>query len=129
MNTFEFRLQGTTTAETFTDVVSFVGEDFSGQFGILAYHTRFITVLSYGLAWFRRQSQPQSYLALPGGVLSFNDNVLTIDTQRYYRDPDYHKMATIIESKTQLEEDNLRQFKKSLQQLDISLLKQLRRLD
>lgn len=46
-------LQSATQYERVDDVTSFVGEDGSGSFGILAGHARAMTLLSFGLARFR----------------------------------------------------------------------------
>ncbi len=59
---------------------SFVGEDASGSFGMLAGHARFMTALSFGLARFRRGRDAWQYLALPGAVLYFAEQRLWIGT-------------------------------------------------
>ena len=53
MNTFVLHLQDATRYERIEGVSSFVGEDASGSFGILAQHGRFMTSLVFGLARFR----------------------------------------------------------------------------
>ena len=58
MNTFTMLLQDETRAEKIEGVSSFVGEDISGSFGILAGHTRMMTILVMGLARYRKGSEP-----------------------------------------------------------------------
>jgi F-type H+-transporting ATPase subunit epsilon len=53
MNTFTLKLQDATRSKEIAGVTSFVGEDSSGSFGILAGHTRMMTSLLIGLARFR----------------------------------------------------------------------------
>ena len=53
MNTFLLHLQSATQYERIENVLSFVGEDDSGSFGILSGHGRMMTLLGFGLARFR----------------------------------------------------------------------------
>ena len=50
MKTFKLRLQDATHAMDIPGVTSFVGEDESGSFGILADHARLMTTLVIGMA-------------------------------------------------------------------------------
>ncbi len=89
MKSFTLRLQDATHSEKIVGVTSFVGEDPSGNFGILAGHARMMTSLIIGLARFRVGGGAWQYLAVPGAVLYFHDNVLTLSTRHYLRDNDY----------------------------------------
>jgi F-type H+-transporting ATPase subunit epsilon len=95
-STFILRLQDATRAEEITGVASFVGEDASGSFGILAGHTRMLTALIIGLARFRI-GDAWRYLAVPGAVLYFQDNVLTLSTRRYLLDDDYMRISQSLQ--------------------------------
>ena len=66
MNTFLLHLQSATQYERIENVLSFVGEDDSGSFGILPGHARMMTLLGFGLARFRVTDQDWEFLALPG---------------------------------------------------------------
>ena len=55
MKAFTLRLQDSTRLSRIDDVVTFVGEDASGSFGILANHARMMTVLVMGLARFKTE--------------------------------------------------------------------------
>ena len=71
MNSFTMLLQDATRSEKIADVTSFVGEDASGSFGILAGHARMMASLVIGLARFRTGEDNWKYLALPGTGLIF----------------------------------------------------------
>ena len=76
MNTFHMNLQSTTQYERVEGVTSFIGEDESGSFGVLAGHARMMTLLRFGLARFRRLGEDWEYLALPGALAYFLDGEL-----------------------------------------------------
>ena len=82
MNTFILHLQSATQYERIENVASFVGEDDSGSFGVLAGHARMMTSLVFGLARFRTPGADWEFLALPGALLYFVDNQLHINTRR-----------------------------------------------
>lgn len=125
MNTFVLQLQDATHSEKLTGVSSFVGEDRSGSFGILAGHARLMAVLVAGLARFRVHEQPWQYLALPGAVLYFCDNVLTISTRRYLLDTSHTNISIALQQELLVEEEKLRMIKESLHRMDEALMKQL----
>ena len=125
MNTYPLHLQSATQYERIERVASFVGEDGSGQFGILAGHDRFITVLVPGLARFRIEDEPWQYLALPGGVLDFAGGELHVTTRRYGRDPDYRQMHAVLRERLVAEEEKLRGLKASVRRLEEELFRRL----
>lgn len=125
MKSFTLRLQDATHAEEITGVTSFVGEDASGSFGILAGHARMMTSLVIGLARFRVGNQAWQYLALPGAVLYFHDNVLTLSTRRYLLDDDYMRISQVLEQQLLAEEEKLHTMKESLHHMEEEILKRL----
>lgn len=125
MNTFTLHVQDATRSERIEGVVSFVGHDASGSFGILARHHRMMTVLVFGLAWFRPADGPWQYLALPGGVLYVVDNSVFVSTRRYIQDTDYDRISRDLDEQLAAEELTLRSFKDSLKQLEEELFKRL----
>lgn len=128
MSTFQMVLTSASRRESFDGVNSFVGSDASGQFGVLAHHARAITVLGYGLARFRIAGCWQ-HLALPGGVLSFRDNTLSIATRRYLRGDDYERISQALEDELRAEERRLGSLKNQLQQLEREMFRKLWALD
>jgi len=125
MATFNLYLQSGTQYEEIPNVISFVGEDASGQFGILAHHARMIACLNYGLARFRCDNNEISYLALPGAVLYFVANKLNISTRHYIRSKNYQEIETAITETLQIEEESVRNIRETLHRLDEAMLKHL----
>jgi F-type H+-transporting ATPase subunit epsilon len=124
-STFTLRLQDATRAEDITGVTSFVGEDDSGSFGVLAGHARMLTTLVIGLARFRVGAATWQYLAVPGAVLYFLDNVLTVSTRRYLLDADYMRISRALQQQLLAEEEQLQTMKTSLHHMEEAMLKRL----
>lgn len=125
MELFTIHLKSATQYEKIDKVLSFVGEDASGQFGILAHHSRMMTCLKFGLAWFRDENQETEYLALPGAVVYFIDNQLHIATRHYVRHQEYQAIQRVLEEELHWEENNLLRTKESVHRLDEEMLKRL----
>lgn len=125
MKSFTLRLQDATQSEEIAGVASFVGEDASGSFGILAGHARMMASLIIGLARFRIGEETWQYLALPGAVLYFHDNVLTLSTRHYLRDNDYMRVSQALQQQLLAEEEKLHTMKKSLHRMEEEVFKRL----
>ncbi len=125
MKVFTLRLQDATRAEEISGVSTFVGEDASGSFGLLAGHARMMTALIMGLARFRVGEQPWQYLALPGAILYFHDNRLTLNTRHYLLDDDYMRISAALQEQLLTEEEKLRSIKESLHRMEKEILKRL----
>lgn len=125
MKSFSLMLRDATRSEEITNVTSFVGEDASGSFGILAGHARMMTSLIIGLARFRIGNGSWSYLALPGAVLYFCDNKLTLSTRRYLLDDDYMRISLALQQQLLAEEEKLAKMKESLRRMEDEILKRL----
>jgi len=128
MKSFMLQLQSSVISESIENVISFVGEDDSGSFGILAGHCRMMTCLKYGLAWFRYTSGAIEYLALPGGVVYFVNNKLIISTRHYLRSKNYQEITTALDHELYLEEKNIQEVKTVLHDLDKGIMQQLREM-
>ena len=128
LNSFALVLRDASSATRVDGVASFVGEDASGSFGIMPGHARFMTILEFGLARFRCQGQPWQYLAMPGAVLYFKDNQLSLCTRRFFLDPDYARISDALTSQLLAEEEVLQEVKQSLVQLEQEVLKRLLKL-
>ena len=125
MNSFTLLLQDASRSERIDGVNSFVGEDASGSFGILADHSRMMTTLVIGLARFRSGDTNWQYLAMPGAVLYFFNNVLTLSTRRYLRDDDYTRISAALQEQLLAEEEKLHATRESLRRMEETLLKHL----
>lgn len=128
MGGFALHLQEATRCERIDNVVAFVGEDDSGQFGIHSGHERFMTMHVFGLARFQVDSQPCEYLAVPGGLLYFVEGKLFLCSRRLYRHADYQEVARVLHEQLASEERELHDFKKSLRRLEDEMLKRLWRI-
>jgi F-type H+-transporting ATPase subunit epsilon len=125
MNTFALNLHAATGGERFPKVHSFVGEDASGSFGIQAGHARFMTSLVFGLARFTGPDGNWRFLAMPGGLLYFKGNELTISTRRYLLDTDYTRISTALSEQLLAEEDTLHGIKESLRRMEEEMFRRL----
>jgi F-type H+-transporting ATPase subunit epsilon len=129
MSVFSLNLLSALRSERIEGLSSFIGADASGSFGIQAGRARYMTVLGYGLARYRLASDDWCYLALPGGVLRFADNQLTLCTRRYLRDHDYQRISSLLAGQLAREEEALQDVKDNLEKLEQSLMLRLRSLE
>ncbi len=125
MKLFSLHLQDAEKSQGIDGLSSFIGEDESGSFGILAGHTRMMSPLVFGLARFRISDQAWQYLALPGALLYFNNNKLSISTERYMISDDYEQLSTILQQQLSSELSKQQVAKKSLHQMEQELFKRL----
>jgi F-type H+-transporting ATPase subunit epsilon len=128
VNTFPMHLESTTQYDRVEKVISFIGEDDSGSFGVLPGHARMMTLLRFGLARFRVLDEDWEYLALPGALAYFLDGELHLSTRHYLRGKDYDKISTALEQELLVEEDNLQVVKQSLHRLEEEMFKRLWKL-
>ena len=125
MNSFTMHLESTTQYEQVEHVSSFVAEDESGRFGLLAGHERMMTLLTFGLARFRVFDQDWEYLALPGALAYFVDGQLHLSTRHYLRGKDYEGISAALQQDLLAEEDNLQVIKQSMRRLEEEMFKRL----
>jgi F-type H+-transporting ATPase subunit epsilon len=84
-----------------------------------------ITSLIIGLARFRVGDGDWQYLALPGAVLYFHDNVLILSTRRYLLDDDYMRISQALQQQLIAEEEQLHSMKESLHRMEEEVLKRM----
>lgn len=128
VKSFSLRLQDATHSETIPAVTSFVGQDASGSFGIRPGHERIMTSLIFGLARFRTETSDWNYLALPGALLYFHDDTLTLNTRHYVLDDDYMRISAAMREQLLAEETELRSLKESLLRMEEEALRRMWRL-
>jgi F-type H+-transporting ATPase subunit epsilon len=97
----------------------------SGSFGILPGHARLMTTLIVGLARFHVGEGSWQYLALPGAVLYFHDNVLAISTRRYLLDDNYMRITQVLQQELLAEEEKLHSIKESLRHMEEEILRRM----
>jgi F-type H+-transporting ATPase subunit epsilon len=122
---FTLHLADAARTERIEGVTSFVGEDLSGGFGLWPGHARLVTCLNFGLARFRVSRGPWQYLALPGAVLRFAGDALTVSTRRYLVDPDLERVSAALQEEMLAEEVELSAVKQSLRRMEEAMLKRL----
>lgn len=125
MTGFAVQLLGSDAGETIADVVSFVGEDASGSFGLMARHARFMTVLSYGLARLRLTDRRVRYVGLPGGVLVFDGRELRISTRRYLVGDEADALGQALARLARAEQRALAETLQKLHRLEAEMLHRL----
>ena len=126
MNTFSLQLQDARGFEHIKHVTSFVAQDDSGSFGLQAHHARFMTSLIFGLARYRlNDSDIWQYLALPGGILYFENNTLFVSTRRYLRDDNFERISLALQERLLSEELELGAMKGNIRHLEEELLKRM----
>ena len=128
MKGFNLKIIASHQEQQFNEVVSFVGEDASGSFGLQAHHGYFMTVLVFGLARFRFHDEDWHYLALPNGLLSFKANQLTISTRYFFVDTDFDRIRAALEQQATREQENLQHTHESLRRMELEMLRRLKML-
>jgi F-type H+-transporting ATPase subunit epsilon len=125
MRTLVLHLEGAAQYERIEGVVSFVGEDASGSFGILPGHAPMSTVLEFGLARYRVVGEGWQYVAAPGAVVHHAEDQLHFSTRRYLRDGDLDRVRAALDEQLRTEEEALRSVKQSLRHLEEEMFKRL----
>ena len=125
MKTFVLRVLDSGGQKEFTDVVSFVGEDASGSFGILAGHERLIASLLTGLARFRTASSDWQYVAVPGAILYFDEDVLSVCTRRCLIGDDYERISAALREQILAEESKMAAMKQNLHRMEEEVFRRL----
>lgn len=125
MNTFVLNLLDSRDAERFDQVAQFIGADDSGSFGVLAGHARMVAVLRYGLARFVDSAGRWRYLALPGGVLSFAGNELTLVTVRYFLGDERGSITRQLAAEMARTDSDVHRSRATLAEIEHSLVRRL----
>ena len=125
MTAFTMHLQSPSRYECVSGIVSFVGLDGSGSFGILPGHERMMTVLAPGIMRCRCQDGSWQYIGVAGGILYFVDGELFISTRKYLRHTDYDRLAALLSQQMAAESADLAQRRQTIKMMEEALLKQL----
>ncbi|HJV50607.1 MAG TPA: hypothetical protein VJ652_04060 [Noviherbaspirillum sp.] len=125
MNTFVLTLCDSRRTERFDTVTRFAGADAGGAFGVLPHHAELVAVLRYGLARFADDQGRWRYLALPGGVLHFCRNAMTIVTARYFLGDERDRIADQLAAEMAREDSELHASRATLDEIERTLLRRL----
>jgi F-type H+-transporting ATPase subunit epsilon len=128
MNCFSLTLLDSRGTDVFDNVCQFIGADDQGSFGILAGHVHTVTLLRYGLARFIDLNGAWHYLALPGGVLRFVDNTLTVTTVRYFLGDDRELICDQLDEEMARADSEMHSARLTLSEIERSLLRRLTEL-
>jgi F-type H+-transporting ATPase subunit epsilon len=129
MSPFVLHLQDIAQYRRVENVVSFIGADETGGFGVLARHGRMMTALAWGLARYRTADGVWHYLALPGGLLYAVGGELYLAARRFFLDDNLDHILGQFESQLRAEEAELRALKQHIRQLEQEMLKRLWRME
>lgn len=125
MKTFSLTLIDTLETTHFDTVTQFIGADAEGSFGLLADHIHTVALLRYGLARFADNRGIWHFLAMPGGVLRFVNNQLTITTVRYFLGDSEDAICESLEAALQQTDSEVYKAKAALSKIEHSLIKRL----
>jgi F-type H+-transporting ATPase subunit epsilon len=125
MKTFSLRIVDQNHLEDISRVVSFVGADASGSFGIMAGHAKYVTSLVLGLCRYRINDGSWHYLALPGGILYFEGSMMRISTRRFLRADDYEFLDRRLREEIVAEAKQSQAMRAELRRVDLELLRRL----
>ena len=128
MNGFTLIVLDNLDTERFENVTQFIGADDHGSFGILAGHIHCVALLRYGLARFSDQAGVWHYLALPGGVLRFADNQLTVTTIRYFLGDDRNAICEQLAEEMARTDSEVHAARATLSEIERSLVRRLAEL-
>ncbi len=125
MNTFALVLCDSYNTQHFASVRQFIGADDSGSFGIRAGHEHLVAVLRYGLARFEDDDGHWHYLSMPGGVLHFRGNQMTVTSVRYYLGEDRAKIHDQLAAEMQQADSDVHTSHASLTEIEHALIRRL----
>jgi F-type H+-transporting ATPase subunit epsilon len=129
MNSFRLSLFDSAGADRFERVRQFIGADGSGAFGILAGHEPMVVALRYGLARFQDDADLWRYVALPGGILRFKDNALSVATVRYFLGDEPTSLVAQLENEMARDDSELSAARQTMAKIDHSLMRRLADLE
>ena len=125
MKTFECILQDLSHQWQTQAAVSFIGRDSSGSFGLQARHETFVTCLRASLARLRTQDDGWLYIAQPGTVVVFRENLLRLSTSQFILSKDRDQRISRMEQAWKAADQGVRTTKTSYLQVEQALTRKL----
>ncbi len=114
---------------TINEVSSFVGEDNSGSFGIMAGRYPLVTILKCSTAKLKLNDDSVLYLGISGGVLSFKSNILTIVTSFAIQSENIEDLTEALDVAIAKDEERSQKIQGYIQKLDDEILKRIKQLE
>lgn len=125
MSNFSLLLQDAAQQWQSDNILSFIGRDTSGSFGIMARHATFVTCLEPGIARFRDGDGKWTYLAQPGSVLVFRENQLRLSTSQFILSEEHGLLVQKMETLWRSIYQNMNTSKRVTTQMDHALARKL----
>jgi len=122
MKSFALSLLDSRGNQDFAAVTHFIGSDASGSFGIMAGHAPMLALLRYGLARFCDISGKWHYLAVPGAVLRFFENHLTITTVRYFLGSQREQICQLMADEIARQDSEIHNARATMLEIEHSLM-------
>jgi F-type H+-transporting ATPase subunit epsilon len=125
MSSFRVTLLDSYGSDRFDRVTQFIGADASGAFGILGGHEPMVAALRYGLARFQDDAGTWRYVAMPGGILRFRKNELSIAAVRYFLGDEPGALVERLAAEMAQDDSELSTARQTLAKIDRSLVQRL----
>ena len=125
MKTFPLELNDSSQTQLFEQITQCICADASGSFGILAGHIPMVAILRYGLVRFQEQGGNWRYAALPGGILRFADNRLTITSIHCFLGNNRDALVQQLTKAMETEDSDIHSARRTLAQIEESLIRRL----
>lgn len=125
MSTFSLTVRDAGHELQFDAVESFVGADASGSFGVLANAEPLLAALAFGLARFRTADAKWHYLALPGAVLRFAGNRLSVTATHFLCSEDIDEMSAALDHELRAAESAAHVTKTAIRKMEQALMRKL----
>lgn len=125
MNTFTLQLNDIAQHLQLDNVCSFIGRDASGSFGLQAGHEAFMTCLEPGLARFHDAQKQWHYIAQPGAVVLFVDNVLQLSTTQLFVSDDRDSLLEQLDAQWHVADQQLGSAKRTITTVEQALARKL----
>lgn len=125
MSNFNLLLQDISNQWQSNNIHSFIGQDSSGSFGIMAEHELFVTCLQPGIARFRDGDGKWTYLAQPGSVIVFRENQLRLSTSQFILSEEHGLLVQKMETLWRDIYQNMNSSKRITTQMEHALARKL----
>jgi F-type H+-transporting ATPase subunit epsilon len=113
----------------FDDEVEFLrAEDHTGTFGILSRHTDFLTILKPSVVIIKKEGS-ELYLAVKGGILSFQDNLARITTEAAVQGESLEELYELVSKRFMEETERERILGETIKNMEKGFLKRLIELE
>ena len=125
MRTFTCRLQALSQQWQSEGALMFIARDPSGSFALQARHETLVTCLRPGLARLRLHDESCLYIAQPGAIVVFKNNVLRLSTTQFILSEDREQLLARMEQAWQTADRGVQTTKAGYLQVEQALTRKL----